>query len=129
MTNAHEDILRSATAALAKGDMDTFLAAHTPDVKFHVAGSSPISGDYEGRDGVGGAFGKMMGILDAPPTVDLHDCLANDEHGILLVTQHMTRGGQARDFPSTLIFHFRDGLVSEVWWSPVDVAALEDFLA
>lgn len=129
MANANEELLRSTTDALNRGDMDGFLASHTPDVKFHVPGKGPFSGDHEGREDVGGVFGKMMGLLDAPPTADIHDCLANDDHGILLVTQHLTRGGKSMDVPYTIVFHFRDGMVSEVWLTPLDQYAIDGFFA
>jgi ketosteroid isomerase-like protein len=129
MAHPHEELLRSTTDALNAGDMDTFLAAHTPDVKYHTAGNGPLSGDVDGREGMGMFFGKLMGMLDRPPTADIHDCLANDEHGVLLVEQHLTRGGKTMDAPLTLVFHFRDAMVSEVWLAPRDQAALDAFLA
>ncbi len=129
MAHANEELLRSTTAALNSGDMEGFLAGHTPDVKFHVSGKGPFSGDHNGRDAVAGFFGKMVGMLDGPPTVEVHECLANDEHGFLLVVQHLSRGGKTMDVPLTLIFHFRDGMVSEVWLSPQDQDALDGFFA
>lgn len=129
MAHPHEEHLRTTTDKLNSGDMDGFLAGHTDDVKFHVAGSSPMSGDHEGRDGVGRAFGSLTGILDAPPSADVHDCLANDEHGILLITQHLSRGGKQLDVQVTVVFHFRDGLVSEVWLQPRDIPAFDAFLS
>lgn len=129
MAHAHEELLRTATDALNRGDMGAFLSAHTPDVTFHVGGGSPITGDHQGREGVGAVFGTLAGLLDGPPTVDIHDCLANDEHGVLLIVQHLGRGGQTMDVPVTLVFHFRDAMVSEVWLQPTDQAALDAFLA
>jgi len=129
MTHANEELLRSATDSLNKGDMDAFLAAHTPDVKFHVAGKGPLAGDYEGREGMGGVFGKMMGLLDGPPTAEIHDCLANDEHGVLLVVQHLARGGKMMDATLPMVFHFRDAMVSEVWLVARDQYAMDAFFA
>ena len=129
MAHANEELLRSTTDSLNKGDMDAFLAAHTPDVKFHMLGKGPLAGDHEGREGVGAVLGKMMGLLDGPPTAEIHDCLANDEHGILLVVQHLARGGQTMDAPLTLVFHFRDAMVSEVWLVPRDQYAMDAFFA
>lgn len=129
MAHPHEEHLRTTTDKLNGGDMEGFLAGHSEDVKFHVPGSSPIAGDHEGREGVGGVFGGLMAILDGPPSVDVHDCLANDDHGILLATQHLSRGGKQLDAEMMLVFHFRDGLASEVWLQPRDIAALDAFLS
>lgn len=129
MGNAHEDLLRRATDSLNQGDMDAFLAVHTPDVVFHVSGSNAMSGDHVGRDGMAAIFGKMMEILDRPPSFDIHDCLANDEHGILLGVQHLSRGGATLDARSTLVFHFADDMVSEVWLQPQDQDSVNSLLA
>jgi ketosteroid isomerase-like protein len=129
MAHANEELLRSTTDSLNKGDMDAFLAAHTPDVKFHVLGKGPLAGDHEGREGMGAIFGKMMGLLDGPPTAEIHDCLANDEHGVLLVVQHLARGGKTMDAPLTIVFHFRDAMVSEVWLASRDQYATDAFFA
>ncbi len=129
MAHANEELLRSTTDSLNKGDMDAFLAAHTPDVTFHVPGKGPLAGDHEGREGMGAVFGKMMSLLDGPPTAEIHDCLANDEHGILLVVQHLARGGKTMDVPLTLVFHFRNAMVSEVWLAAQDQDAMDGFFA
>src|SRR5262245_47395404 len=57
MAGQHEQRLRDLTDALNAGDMDTFLGGHTEDVVFHVAGAMPFSGDHEGREAMGAAFG------------------------------------------------------------------------
>ena len=129
MAHPNEQHLRKASEALNTGDMETFLAAHTPDVAFHFQGSNALGGDHAGREGVGVLFGNLTGMLDMPPSADVHDCLANDEHGVLMIVQHLTRGGKSLDVPANVDFHFRDGLVSEVWFSPLDQAALDAFLA
>lgn len=129
MAHPNEQHLRTASDALNTGDMATFLAAHTPDVAFHFQGSSSLAGDHTGRDGVGALFGNLIGMLDGPPSADVHDCLANDEHGVLMIVQHLSRGGKTLDVPANVDFHFRDGLVSEVWFSPLDQAAVDAFLA
>ncbi|MEX0834141.1 MAG: nuclear transport factor 2 family protein [Actinomycetota bacterium] len=129
MGNAHEDLLRKATDLLNQGDMDAFLAVHTPNVVFHVSGNNAMSGDHVGRDGVAAVFGKLMGILDSPPSFDIHDCLANDEHGILLGVQHLSRGGNTLDARSTLVFHFDDDMVSEIWLQPLDQDPVDSLLA
>jgi len=129
MAHPNEEHLRKANDALNGGDMDAFIGAHAPDVVFHYQGSSPLAGDHHGREEMGAMFGKFVGMLDVPPQADVHDCLANDEHGVLMVVQHLTRGGETIDVPANVDFHFRDGLVSEVWFSALDQAALDDFLA
>ena len=129
MAHPHEDHLRMASEALNQGDMEKFLGAHSPDVRFHFSGSSALAGDHNGREELGVLFGQLVGMLDMPPHADVHDCLANDEHGVLMIVQHLTRGGKTIEVPANVDFHFRDGLVSEVWFSALNQAALDSFLA
>lgn len=44
-----------------------------------------VSGDYSGKEQVGGFFGKLMEPSDGTFSVDVHDIMANDEHAVGLV--------------------------------------------
>ena len=47
--------------------------------------------------------------------VEVHDVVANDEHRIGLNSVHAEREGRALEDNNTLVFHVRDGKVTEVW--------------
>src|SRR5437867_255662 len=56
MAHPNEEVARSATEALSKGDVEGFLALHTDDVVVHFPGRGPMAGDYRGKDGLGQMF-------------------------------------------------------------------------
>ncbi len=130
MAHPNEALIRRGFEAFSKGDMDTlrneFLA---PDIKYHVPGKSPISGDYSGVDEVLGFFGKVFELTGGTFRVELHDVLANDEHGIALSPATGQRDGKTLHDNGVLVFHFKDGKTSEVWLHPGDVYASDEFFS
>jgi len=121
------DLLRKGYEAYSTGDMDTITALFADDIVWHVAGRSPLAGDYKGRDQVFGFFGKLMELSDGTSTVEVHDILANDGHGVALVTGGGSRNGKSLTSPDVHVFHMRNGQVVEFWDSPVDQYEADEF--
>ena len=58
-------------------------------------------------------------------TFQNHAYLADDEHGIILQRGKSVRDGETQEFNEVFVFHFRDGKISEMWYVPVDQAAVD----
>jgi len=130
MAHPNEDLIRKGFEAFSTGDMDTLRnEVFAPDVKYHVPGKSPISGDYNGVDEVLGFFGKIFELTGGTFRVELHDVLANDEHGIALSPATGQRPGKTLHDNGVLVFHLRDGRTTEVWLQPEDLYALDEFFS
>jgi ketosteroid isomerase-like protein len=121
------ELLRSGYNAYSTGDMDVLTRLFADEILWHVAGRSPISGDYKGRDQVFGFFGKLMELSDGTAKIDVHDILANDEHGVALVTGTATRGGRSFEGQDVHTFHIRNGQVVEFWDGPLDQYEADEF--
>jgi uncharacterized protein len=115
MAHPNEDVARSATEALSKRDIEGFLAHHTDDVVVHFPGRGPMAGDYRGKEQFASMFQRQMQMLDAPPELEVHDVLANEEHAVVLNRVSATRGGRTLDQEQVVVMHFRDGKISESW--------------
>jgi len=115
MAHPNEEIARSAGEALSKGDMESFLAFHTDDTVLHFPGRGQMAGDYRGKDEVAQLFQKQMQVLDAPPEIEAHDILANDDHTVVLNKTRATVGGKMIEQDQVVVMHMRDGKVAEVW--------------
>jgi len=126
MTHPNEEIARSATEALSKGDMETFLGFHTDDTVVHFPGRSPMAGDYRGKDGLAQLFQKQMQILDSPPEIETHDILANDDHVVILNKNRGTRGGKTLEQQQVVVMHIEGGKIAEVWLQFSDQQALDE---
>jgi uncharacterized protein len=127
MAHPNEEVARSATEALAKGDMETFLGLHADDTVVHFPGRGPIAGDHRGKDGVAKMFQKQMEILDAPPEIENHDILANDDHAVVLNTVRATRGGKTLEQQQVVVIHIEGGKIAEVWVHFSDQQGMDEF--
>jgi uncharacterized protein len=127
MAHPNEDLLRRGYEAFAAGDIDTVLSVFADDIVWHVGGSSQIAGDYRGHQEVLGFFGKLMELSGGTFRVDVHDLLANDVHGVALVTAHGERDDQRLEARQANIFHLADGKATEFWGFAEDQEALDKF--
>jgi ketosteroid isomerase-like protein len=109
--------------------MGTFLGLHADDVVVHVVGRNAFSGDFKGKEAVANLFQRQMEALDSPPHFELHDILANDDHGVILGTQQASRGGRTLETKSAVILHIQDGKAQELWVMSMDPYAEDDFLS
>jgi ketosteroid isomerase-like protein len=126
MAHPNEQVARSATEALSKGDMEGFFSLHTDDVVLHFPGRGPMAGDYRGKDGLVQLFQKQMQMLDSPPEIENHDILANDDHVVVLNNTRGTRGGQTLEQQQVVVMHIRDGKIAEVWLQFSDQQAMDE---
>ncbi len=126
MAHPNEEVARSATETLSKGDIEGFIELHTEDAVVHFPGRGPLAGDYRGKDGLVQLFQKQMQMLDAPPEIENHDILANDDHVVVLNNTRGTRGGQTLEQQQVVVMHIRDGKIAEVWLQFSDQQAMDE---
>jgi ketosteroid isomerase-like protein len=127
MAHANEDLLRRGFDAFGRGDMAAIAELFADDIVWHSPGNSPLSGDYKGRDSVLALFGKIAELSGGTLKVEVHDILANDEHGVVLTRGTAQRGGKSLDDNGVQVFHLRDGKAVESWFHPGDQAAADRF--
>jgi len=121
------ELLRKGYDAYGSGDVAVLNELFADDIEWHIAGRSAIAGDYKGRDQVFAFFGKLMELSGGTSKIEVHDILANDEHGVALVTGTATRDGKSFSGLDVHTFHLRNGQVVEFWDSPVDQYAADEF--
>lgn len=128
MAHPNEDRMRQGFDAYAKADMATLSEMFDESVAWHQPpGSYALSGDYAGRDNVFGMFGTAIQLTDGTFSVDVHDVLANDEHGVALVRLTGKRGDRELDANSTFVYHLEDGRIVEAWHLTTDPHAFAEF--
>lgn len=115
MTHPNEELLRTGYSAFSAGDMGTVQALFSEDITWHNGGSNALSGDYQGHDAVFAMFGQIMEITGGTFRLDIHDILANDTHGVVLLTARATRDGQEVSVREANIWHLADGKATEFW--------------
>lgn len=131
-TGQHVNVerLRRAYEAFGKGDMATLSELIAEDTVWHIGGKSPMSGEYKGRDAVFGFFGKLKEESGGTFRLEVHDILANDEHGAVLVTSMGERKGKKWEGRSVHINHAdSDGRTKEFWAFEENQPGLDEFFA
>lgn len=123
----NEKLLRDSDEAQMRGDIDGFAAAFTDDVIVHIPGRSSLAGDYKGKDQFLELFQRF---LERTPeyTFEPHAYFADDEHGVSLQRSHYKRGSEMLDGNDSFVCHFRDGKISEFWFTSDDQYAVDEFI-
>ena len=76
-----------------------------------------------------GSFGQLMELSGGSFHLDIHDIVANDGHGVALVTVHGQRDGQTMAVREANIWHLANGQATEFWTFAEDQAAVDRFFA
>jgi uncharacterized protein len=128
MTQPNQDVVRAASAAFGRGDMgalqDQFFA---PDIVWHIAGTGPLAGDYEGAAQVMGLLGKISALCSGPVQPELHDVLVSPDHTVALTTIRAERAGKQLQLNLVHVIHAENGKATEVWTHSSDPAAAAEF--
>jgi uncharacterized protein len=119
--------LREAYKAFGAGDIQALDDYFAEDIVWHVPGNSIVSGDYKGRDEVYGFFAKLAQETEGTFRLEVHDMLANDEHGVVLVNAVAEKDGKTLNQKVVHVMHIKDGKTTEFWGFSEDSSVAEDF--
>ncbi|HXW44220.1 MAG TPA: nuclear transport factor 2 family protein [Streptosporangiaceae bacterium] len=113
MAHPNEDLLRRGYEAFAAGDIETVLAIFADDIAWHIPGESQLSGDFHGHQEVLDFFGRLLGLTDGTFRLDVEQILANDTHGVVLVTAYAARDNRELVMPEVHVWRLADGKATE----------------
>jgi ketosteroid isomerase-like protein len=120
------ELLRKGYEAFSQGDMDTVSGLFADDIVWHEGGRNPLSGEYKGKDQVFSLFARLVELSEGTLRIEVHDVVANDEHGVALVTISASRKGRTFSGTSADVFHIRDGKALEFWDNVTDRYGLDE---
>jgi ketosteroid isomerase-like protein len=116
VTHPNEDRFREGYELFGKGDIETLRKDYlTDDIVWHSSGNNALTGDARGLDEVTQNFMKTFELSGGTFQTEIHDVLANDEHGVVIGVSRAQRDGKDYDWKFTHVVHFRDGKVAESW--------------
>lgn len=127
MAHPNEDLMREGFTAFQSGDLQKVGDFFADDIVWHVPGKSPLAGDHKGIDAVMEFFGKTMEMTGGTFKLEVHDILANDEHGVALITTTGEREGKSLRSNGVQVIHIEGGKVTESWLHPDDAYANDEF--
>jgi ketosteroid isomerase-like protein len=129
MAHPNEDRMRKGYEAFAAGDFTALDEIFDDNLVWHAPGNNPLAGDYQGKQAVYDLFGKVMEVTGGTFRLEIHDILANDEHGVALVVATGQREGKSLEDRQAQVFHLQGGKVTEFWNHPGDQNAVDEFLS
>jgi ketosteroid isomerase-like protein len=107
-------LIKKLVDAMARLDGAGVRACLTPDVVLNTPGETLLSGTFRGIEDVMEALTRFAEIGGEDMELRLHDAFASDEHGVVLYDVKARRDGKAIVYDQVDIYHFRDGLISEI---------------
>ena len=128
MTQPNEDLVRAASAAFGRGDLavvrDQFLAEN---IVWHVAGTGPLAGDYQGVAQVMQLLGTISELSAGTVQAELHDVLSSSSHTVALAIIRAERAGKQLELNVVHVIHAENGRATEVWTHSPDPATAAGF--
>ena len=120
--------VQAASAAFGRGDLaalqDQFLAEN---IVWHLAGTGPLAGDYQGVAQVMGMLGRISELSGGTIQHELHDVLVSTDHTVVLATIRAQRAGKQLHDNIVHVIHGENGKATEVWSHSSDPAAAAAF--
>ena len=122
----NEELVRRGFEAFEEGDMATLDQLFADDAVWHSADNTPFGGDHAGKPAIFASFAKVRELSDSF-SQEIHSVLADDEHAVAQTHVHATRGDRRLKANQVIVFHVREGKVTEAWVAVYDHAAAEAF--
>lgn len=127
MTHPNVQVVREGFAAFAAQDTEALRALFAPDAVWHAPGRNQLSGVFKGVDEILGLFRRTMELTGGTFGVDVHAVVGDDEHVFAAYGVSAERAGKSLRDSAVLVFHVRDGRVTEVWGTSGDQYLVDDF--
>jgi ketosteroid isomerase-like protein len=129
-THANAAAVRRGFNRFAEGDVVGLLDLFADDAVWHIPGTSPMAGAYEGRDEIVALLRRTAELTGGTYSVNLVWVVADEEH---IAAVYSARGerddGRTLDIEQTLLIGLRDGLWADIRAQPLDQAAFDAFWA
>jgi ketosteroid isomerase-like protein len=127
MNSSNEQVVRDAYAAFAAQDVPRMKELFDPDIVWHEPGRSSLAGDKQGFDAVMAFFGRVGEISEGSFVAELHDVVSNEGHALSLHTGRAQAGGRSLEDHEVLVWHVRDGRLTDAWAHHHDLYAVDAF--
>jgi hypothetical protein len=114
---ANARLLRQVYDGLEGRSVEPIVPALHAEVVLHVNGAGDLDGSYVGRDAVVGWYERLVDDFELGFRVPAHEVLVHDASLVVVPTGTIFGGEAERGVD---IYHFADGLISEIWITPWD---------
>jgi acyl-CoA thioesterase FadM/ketosteroid isomerase-like protein len=106
----------------AGGDVESVRELLAEDIIWHVPGTSPIAGDYRGRDAVIGYFLRRRALAGGAISIRQRDEMHDEEVLVQLADGQAVLAGRDVEWRTTGVYRVAAGRIAEAWLVPLDGA-------
>jgi acyl-CoA thioesterase FadM/ketosteroid isomerase-like protein len=115
-----DEFLTRQREMYAGGDLAAVEELLAPDVVWHVPGTSPIAGDYHGREPVTGYFRRRRALAGGAIRVTRGGEAHHEEALVQLADGRAPLGGQEVTWRTAGVYRVAAGRIAEAWLVPLD---------
>jgi uncharacterized protein len=128
MAQPIEELVRAASAAFGRGELGTLRDQYFDEnIVWHVAGTGPLAGDYEGVAQVIAKLDAISQLAAGTIKPQLQDVQVSEDQTVVRVTISAERAGGQVQLDITHVIHGENGKATEIWTSSADPAAAAAF--
>jgi uncharacterized protein len=115
-----DEFLARQRAMYAGGDFAPVEELLAEDVIWHVPGTSPIAGEYRGREAVIGYFRRRRELAGGAIEITKHGEAYHEEALVQLADGRAVIGGEEVAWRTAGVYRVADGRIAEAWLVPLD---------
>lgn len=119
-------VVEAYARAWEAGDAATLIGLYHDEFVLHYFGQSPLAGDHVGKPAALAALAKVQQLTNRK-LIKVHDVLSGPGHGAVLAHERWERDGKTLEVHRVLLYHVRDGKLSECWLYDEDQRAVDEF--
>lgn len=129
MEHAHKLLLQKMYSNYSNGNLKEFLADCSDEITFQVLGKSKLAGKYTKDTFLSDFFPRLAELSGGTFKTEVHDILASDRHGAVLVSHHLERGGKSLQIRSVNIWRFENAKPVAWYEYPRDLYQFDELLS
>ena len=126
MPHPNEAVLRNAYAAFARGDLQGYLEACTPDITFRVPGRGMVAGTYSRSQFLDPFIKTVVEGTAGTFRETVSDIIANDTRGVVLTEHEFQRQGQTYRYKTAHIYRIEGGKLARFEEYPEDLYLFDE---
>jgi YbgC/YbaW family acyl-CoA thioester hydrolase len=116
-----EEFLTRQREMYAGGDLAPATELLAEGVVWHVPGTSPIAGDYRGREAVAGYFRLRRELAGGSLHIATGNEAHHDEALVQLADGRASLGGREMVWRTAGVYRVAEGAIAEAWLVPLDL--------
>ncbi len=106
--------VRKYCDAWVSGDAATLVSLYADDIVLHYFGDNPLAGDHAGKAAALSVLGRIsQAVKRGAP--EIHDVLGGEHYAAVLARECWGEGADAVELNPVLLYHARDGKLTECW--------------